>query len=153
VSVPEILEALRGGWIGTSTLWLPWLSPPERESASTATVERAVGGKFVSLKYTWEYEGAAHEGLLLLGRARSGEVTAAWADSWHMSDKIMFCTGSAGEGGAISVRGSYEAPPGPDWGWRTEIRAADGGFEIVMHNVSPEGEESIAFRNTYRRQG
>ena len=153
MGVPEILDALGGDWTGTSTLWLPWLSPPERESPSTATVERAVGGKFVSLGYTWEYEGAAQEGLLLLGRARSGEVTAAWADSWHMSDKIMYCTGSAGEDGAISLLGSYEAPPGPDWGWKTEIRTTDGGFEIVMHNISPEGEESIAFRNTYQRPG
>ena len=151
MSVPEILETVQGDWTGTSTLWLPWLTPPERESASTATVERVVGGKFAAVRYTWEHEGQGHEGLLLVGQTKAGEVTASWVDSWHMSAKIMFSTGSVGEGGAISVLGSFEAPPGPDWGWRTELRATDGGFEIVMHNISPEGEESIAFRNTYRR--
>ncbi|HEU4451471.1 MAG TPA: DUF1579 family protein [Longimicrobium sp.] len=151
MSAPEILEPLLGSWTGTSTLFRPWMTPAESDSPSTATVERVVGGKFAALTYTWEIDGAPQEGMILLGQGKGGEVTAAWGDSWHMNPKLMFSTGSAGEGGAISVLGSYEAPPGPDWGWRTEIRTVEGGFEIVMHNISPDGEESIAVRNRYSR--
>jgi len=42
-------------------------------------------------------------------------------------------------------RGSYAAPPGPDWGWRTVIEIPDDdSFRMVMYNVSPEGKEELA---------
>ena len=50
------------------------------------------------------------------------------------------------------MRGSYAAPPGPDWGWRIAIRPGDGSaLAIVMHNVTPGGEEAVAVEATYKR--
>ena len=55
---------------------------------------------------------------------------------------------------------SYAAPTGPDWGWRTVIAPEGAGagagagadaFSIVMYNISPDGEETLAFRNDYAR--
>ena len=50
------------------------------------------------------------------------------------------------------MRGNYAAPPDPDWSWRTEIKPRDdAAFELVMYNISPQGEEMIAFQNRYER--
>ena len=150
---PQSLERLTGDWTGTSRLWRPWLTPPDTQSGSTATVAPAVGGKFLTIGYTWIVDGEAQEGLLLLGqRPKEGAVSAIWVDSWHMSDVPMVCSGTVDGAGVVNVLGSYAAPPGPDWRWRTVIDPArDGSFEIVMYNISPDGEETLAFRNRYQR--
>ena len=65
----------------------------------------------------------------------------------------MVCAGSMDDDGVIDVRGSYAVPPGPDWGWRTVIEpAGKDSLEIVMYNISPGGEETLAFRNRYERE-
>jgi len=48
---------------------------------------------------------------------------------------------------------SCHAPPGPDWGWRTEFDTKDGdSFRIAMYNVPPGGEEELAFEAAYKRR-
>ena len=78
-------------------------------------------------------------------------IAAIWIDSWHMNDKLMVCRGVVDSSGRLSVRGPYEAPPGPDWGWRIEVTPGDTGLTIAMWNVTPEGEESRAVEATYAR--
>jgi len=156
MSVPEGLADLVGEWRGTSKLWL---SPdePVRESDTTASVTLAAQGKFITIAYTWSYEGDPQDGLIVLSReAKGNAVKAAWIDSWHMGDSMMMCEGGAVEDGAISVRGSYAAPPGPDWGWRIVVEAGDAGeedaFEVIMYNITPDGDEHLAVRGTYGRE-
>jgi hypothetical protein len=152
VSAPELLETLAGRWKGTSTLVLPTLAPSGSISDSTATVGSAARGKFARIEHTWAYEGAPHEGVLLVGTEKKNDVgQAVWIDSWHQSEKFMLCEGRLDSSGAIDLIGHSPAPTGPDWGWRTAIRSRPGGWELVMHNVSPEGEETLAFRNVYER--
>jgi hypothetical protein len=69
-----------------------------------------------------------------------------------MSSKVMFCQGAINTQGIIDLRGSYEAPPGPDWGWRIIITApSDNQLQIVMYNCSPEGVEELAVQADYKR--
>ncbi len=92
---------------------------------------------------------------MLLGReSKQNVVNAVWVDSWHMSDKPMICAGTVdADTGTITVLGSYAAPPGPDWSWRTVIAPrGDDAFEVVMYNIAPGGEEAMAFRNVYERR-
>jgi hypothetical protein len=64
----------------------------------------------------------------------------------------MACDGSIDQGGTILLRGSYQAPPGPDWGWRITITANSGkDLQIVMHNCTPEGAEELAVQADYAR--
>jgi len=71
-----------------------------------------------------------------------------------MSDKAMVCKGKIDGDGVITLVGSYEAPPGPDWGWRTVIEpVTDDSFKLLMYNITPEGEETIAVENRYSRAG
>jgi hypothetical protein len=109
-------------------------------------------GKFVRLDYSWGYEGQAQAGSYLFGYEKQrGAVTAVWIDSWHMGDKYMACEGTAN--GVIDVRGSYAAPPGPDWGWRTVIEPEkEAAFRLLMYNISPEGEEALAVEAVYHRK-
>jgi Protein of unknown function (DUF1579) len=68
-----------------------------------------------------------------------------------MSDKPMKSEGPASSE-SVDVRGSYAAPPGPDWGWRTVIETAGtDSFRMVMHNVSPDGQEYLAVDAEYHR--
>ncbi|MEO7908262.1 MAG: DUF1579 family protein [Roseiflexaceae bacterium] len=86
-----------------------------------------LGGKFIRIDYTWAYQGAAQAGSLLIGyESRANQATAAWIDTWHMGDLIMVCKGSAEADAAISVQGSFAAPEGSNWSWRTVIRPSAG---------------------------
>jgi hypothetical protein len=52
----------------------------------------------------------------------------------------------------LSVRGSYAAPPGPDWGWRIEITPDGRTLRIVMFNIWPDGSrEDLAAEASYTR--
>jgi hypothetical protein len=151
VSAVESLGRLVGEWRGTYQLWLP--PDPRRESESSASIGLRAGDRFVAIEYVWSFDGRAEQGLLLVGYEKARDaVTAVWIDSWHMSDKFMICEGRGQKGGVIGFSGSYAAPPGPDWGWRTEIFAGDpGSFRMVMYNVSPDGKEERAVEANYQR--
>ena len=156
MSAPEHLVPLVGRWTGTTHLHLPWLPAPRDHSASesTAEVTLVVGGAFVSIAYAWTYEEHPQEGLLLLNHEAAHDVVhAVWMDTWHMRERPLYSAGTRQADGAIAVVGSYEAPPGPDWGWRTELTTEGEGWRLVMHNVSPEGDASLAVDARYVRAG
>lgn len=147
-------QPLTGDWTGTNRLGL---SPdaPVRESESTASVTPAAQGRFLVVRYLWADEGKPQDGELLVSLdPKRSELVAAWIDSWHMGDRFMTLTGTPRGDGTICVEGAYEAPPGPDWGWRIEIHPEGAGqFEMLMTNISPDGEEALAVRATYSRRG
>lgn len=153
MNLTELQDTLIGAWAGNNLLRLSWLTPPDHNSPSNLSVAQAAKGKFLTFTYTWSHEDIAQEGLLVLGYDTQQEVvTAAWVDSWHMSSKIMSCQGTIDQQGVIDLRGSYEAPPGPDWGWRIVITALSGKeLQIVMYNCSPEGVEELAVQADYKR--
>ena len=152
MNLTDIFDSLIGRWKGTKELYFTGPPDPDSVSDSALVVAPIAKGKFLSFAYTWEFKGTSHEGFLLLGNGSAeGVATAAWVDSFHMSGKIMACVGSVDEQGSISVLGSYEAPPGPDWGWRIEVMPESKSLQIIMHNISPEGEEVLAVRAMYER--
>lgn len=143
------LVACAGRWAGTSRLQDPQ-SGVEDASASTATIAPILGNRFVRLDYTWAYHDAPQEGSLLVGHdAAAGEAVVCWVDTWHMGDKVMICRGSVEPGGAVAVRGSYAAPPGPDWGWRMVITPGPRRLRVVMFNIDPAGHEERAVEAEY----
>ena len=142
-------KALVGEWQGTKQLYLSPPPDPADSSASRLSIVPAAGGSFLQFIYNWTYEAEEQTGVLLCGYDEKNAASAAWIDSFHMSAKIMFCTGTA-SAGVVNLRGSYEAPPGPDWGWSISIRCRSAGeLQIVMHNISPEGQEDLAVQFDY----
>jgi hypothetical protein len=153
MNLTDLHDRLLGQWTGRKHLWLEAQPTPDTTSESTLVVVPAARGKFLRLEYQWQHDGAAQEGLLLLGNANDRQLaTAAWVDSWHMSGRLMACQGSVDGQGAVSLLGSYEVPLGPDWGWRIGITlVGPTDLRIVMHNISPEGNRELAVRADYRR--
>ena len=146
MSIPVKLQQLVGSWKGSNRLHLgDWGPTPLHESAGTATVRARNRGQFLEIAYTWEYDGKPQDGLIILGGDnKTNAVNAFWTDSWHLAHNVMLCEGTESPTGEVSVKGFYKVDGHPDWGWRSEIRPTDGGFEYKMFNVSPEGDESIA---------
>ncbi len=147
----DMKRALIGEWQGTKRLHLDPPPAPAASSPSKLAVTAVAGGSFLQFNYDWTFEGAGQAGVLLFGYDEENAASAAWVDSFHMSSKITFCTGTAAEG-SVDLRGSYAAPPGPDWGWRIVIRSISANeLQIVMHNISPEGQEDLAVQLDYTR--
>ena len=153
MSIPETFKKFIGNWSGANRLWLSQREAV-RESEAKARVALAARGKFVTIQYSWADDGHPQEGLLLIGvEEHPNLVHAVWVDSWHMGDKLMLCDGQVNDSGIISVTGSYAAPSGPDWGWRIEIEAgAEDKFELIMYNISPDGQEMLAVQASYQRE-
>jgi len=153
MAAPPSLTKLLGSWSGRNTLYVPWLNPPESKSEATAKVATAVNGKFVTIAYDWADHGEPHQGLLLIGQhPEQRDITASWIDSWHQGGSILQLTGDVAENGTVTLRASYPAPPDPDWGWRIVISAQPGGFDVVMTNITPTGEESLAVETHYEQR-
>lgn len=148
-SFDELLRCA-GRWRGPSRLQDPGVIESQ-ESESTLTVHPVLGGSFVRIDYTWAYRGKPQEGSLLVGHLpESSAHTAHWIDSWHMGRAVMACSGPAGEGAVLTLRGSYPAPPGPDWGWRIDlVPAPPDALRLVMYNVTPQGDEILAVDARY----
>ena len=147
----KFTRAVVGNWRGTKQLYLE--PPPEvpTRSESALSIDAIAGGSFVELKYDWTFQDEAQSGVLLLGYDEENFASVAWVDSFHMSSRIMLCTGTAANG-MVDLLGSYAAPPGPDWSWRITIRSlASDELQIVMHNISPAGQEDLAVQIDYTR--
>jgi hypothetical protein len=73
-----------------------------------------------------------------------------------MGHKMMMCEGAWLPGGGLSVRGTYPAPPDPDWGWRISVEPGSGtggtdSFRLRMHNIPPGAAEQLAVQAEYVR--
>ena len=152
MSLDGKLSELVGEWKGTNRLHTPWMPVKVHESDSTASVRSKMNSQFLTIEYTWAFEGEQQEGMLILGcDPHSNAVQAVWTDSWHSKDILMLCNGNMDSDGKISVAGSYAVPEHPDWGWRTEITPGENAFRYAMYNVTPEGEEEIAVETDFTR--
>jgi hypothetical protein len=146
------LSNLVGTWKGTNRLHTPWMPKKIHESESTAVVRSKMNGQFLSIEYTWSYEGEIQEGMLVVGYdSKTDEAQAVWTDSWHSKNVLMLCNGTVGRDAGISVTGHYAVPENPDWGWRTEIIPNDESFRYLMYNLSPDGVEDLAVETQFTR--
>ncbi len=147
----EFKTAAVGQWQGTKNLYLE--PPTALTSPSHLAVRPVAGGSFLQFDYDWIYEGETQSGVLLFGFSDASNVAnAAWVDSFHMSSGIFSCTGTALDRSA-RLLGSYPAPPDPDWGWRITLHSVSAdALQIVMHNISPAGQEDLAVQADFTRR-
>ena len=97
-------------------------------------------------KHSWQLPGNQPAVAWIGQEAQTDQVSASWIDSWHSGDRLMSCVGTLTAEGAFSVKGSYLAPPGPDWGWRVVVKPESGAeaWSLRMYNITPEGDEHLA---------
>lgn len=148
----EFKNAAAGQWQGTKQLYLEPAPAPPLSSPCRLVVKLVASGSFLQFDYDWTYEGETQSGVLLFGFSDENNVAnAAWVDSFHMSSRIFSCTGTALDRTA-RLLGSYPAPPDPDWGWRITLHSVSAGaLQIVMHNISPAGQEDLAVEADFTR--
>lgn len=151
--ISESFGKLIGRWSGTNRLHLSWMPESPFESASNALISFSAQRKFLKIEYDWIYDEKLQDGLILVGNEKNSDaIKTFWIDSWHMSDKLMISEGRADESGNISVKGFYQVPEHPDWGWRTVFEMEnENSFKMTMYNVSPEGAEDLAVEAVYER--
>lgn len=164
MSIPANLGTLTGDWTGPNHLWLD-PTQPAQTSPSNLSIQKTAQGQFLLLQYSWSFEETPQDGLLVLGQASGEGATVTWLDSFHTAERCMIFQEvadipadapadiPASSPAQVTVKGSYAAPEGPDWGWQIALAPqVDGTFKIIMHNISPEGEMFLAVEATYTRK-
>lgn len=127
-------------WAGEGELWLDPKGNEVTTYPCSMTVEDGV------VRYRWTYEGKTHEGSLTL---RDGG--ADFTDTWH-SPQLTPCDAIAGSWAMVDVAGTYAAPEGPPWGWRTTVSLRPSGELVLqMTNFTPWGEHGRAVRMVCKR--
>jgi hypothetical protein len=152
MAAPSVLAQFSGDWTGINRLWLIPTAAPH-ESPAAASITLAARNQFLTIRYNWVYESETHDGLLVVGQSKNGsDITAFWIDSWHVQEQIMQCRGCLTEEGGISIKGGYSIPPEPDWGWQISVSPVDPGHWMMsMHNISPQGDETLAVEAYFER--
>lgn len=155
------LARMAGEWEGVYRLWFE-RDMLAAESAQRGSLRPVLGGRFLLHEYTWEFDERSYAGVALYGyHVDEKRWECAWVDSFHTGSSILFsqmASGTPGDPGPahFAVLGSYgdgQTPPGPRWGWRTEIEQADDDHLLItMTNISPEGEEAKAVEVEYVRR-
>lgn len=151
------LARMAGEWEGLYRLWFE-RDMLAAESGQRGTIRVVLGGRFLLHEYSWEFDDRSYAGVALYGyHIDERRWECAWVDSFHSGSSIVFSHGAGdAEPAHFTVLGSYgdgQTPPGPRWGWRTEIEQLDDDrLIIVMTNISPEGEEAKAVEVEYTRR-
>jgi len=152
MNLSDVQNNLISVWSGENLLRLSWQTPSEFQSRSALTATTAVRDKFLTVSYQWSHENTPHEGLLLIGcDAETATINAAWVDSWHQNTKPLMLSGTISEAKVIDLRGNYEVPNHPDWGWRIRLAPAADDLQMTMYNITPEGVEDLAVQADYQR--
>lgn len=143
------LKLLEGKLRGTSRVWFEPGKLAD-ESPIEGAMRLVLDGRFLLHEYKTSMGGKPIEGMALYGYHFDRERwEAAWVDSFHSGSAIMFSHGGKPDG--FNVLGSYPAPGGPDWGWRTELEASPEGPIVRHYNVTPDGAEALAVEIRYTR--
>jgi hypothetical protein len=151
-----LLAKTVGSWEGTARTWF---EPDELADTSPVkgSFRSVLDGRFVVHEYEGPLMGHSMKGVALHGYTlHEKRFETAWIDSCHNATRIMLSLGEQGawSGGDVgSVLGSYPAPEGPDWGWRTEIDVSGAPERLVVrhYNVTPDGQEAIGVEFDYTR--
>ena len=148
----EKFKEIEGSWNGEYNLWLDPNAPPTN-SKSKMKVRTLPSGTFIQMEYSWEDSGKQQFGTLIIGyEVERKRVVASWIDSWHLPYDIMLCEGFINEEEQFKFTGSYRAPEGPNWEWRTEIKIhSRDRFDFLMYNIHPNTTEAIAVKVEYSR--
>lgn len=148
------LPRLAGRWKGLARTYFEPGKLAD-EAPIEGTIRVVLDGRFVVHEYEGGMTGFPMAGVSIHGfDLQSGRWQTANIDSAHNGTRILFQEGKPG--GAPDrpdAFGTYPAPEGPDWGWRTtlELSEDDRRLTMIHYNVTPAGEEAVGVEIVYHR--
>ena len=145
----EAFRSHSGNWQGTNTLHDPHTNQPD---PTIGTAALRTSDDALQIAYTWSYQDSPQQGTIEAKHVGE-QIIASLIDSWHTGGQPMLFKGPV-ESEKISVRGTYAAPPGPDWGWRIDLIPSGDELKMAMWNIFPEemgGQECVAVEAIYTR--
>lgn len=147
----HLLQQLAGAWQGTAKTWFEPGKLAD-ESPISGTIRSVLDRRFVLFEYQGALQGKPLTGMFLFGyNLQREKFQGNWIDSFHNGTGMLVCEGER-EGDSFWLLGSYDAPEGPPWGWRTEVRlAGKDRLLITMFNITPDGQEAKAVQIDCRR--
>ena len=90
MSLDEKLTGIVGDWKGTNRLHTTWMPVKVQDSDSTASVRSKMNGQFLTIEYTWAFEGETQEGWLPgIGIVRSSFDGAVATEFAHWVELSM----------------------------------------------------------------
>jgi hypothetical protein len=109
-------------------------------------------GRFLLHEYEGSFQGKPLSGMAFIAYHLDLErYGVAWLDRFHTGTALMFSTGASPGGPGLSVPGSYRAPTGPPWGWRTELHQPQPDQLVITHSGAcppAEGRAGARYQRT-----
>lgn len=153
MALPDWMKECSGSWTGRSCLYMPWEedeSKRQDEGASTMEVVLGEGGEYAVIRNGWHYANTPQSGHMIVCVSKEGAATVGWSDSWHQNGSVMLLSGGI-EDGKVVVKGTYQYPGYPEWGWWISLWREGDELVFQMDNVNPEVGPEVAVLGRYTR--
>jgi hypothetical protein len=146
------MEKTNGTWEAEVSQWMSADAPPMKAKA-TNVQSSALGGRYVTGKFTGSMMGQPFEGMSTMGYDNSKKMfTSTWVD--NMGTGIVHMTGTYDEATkTLNMKGSQtNAMTGKDSGMREEMKMIDDNTYTMIMYGDMGGKEMKFMEGTFKKK-
>jgi hypothetical protein len=147
------MEKTNGTWEGEVSSWMAPDAPPTKSKATNVQTS-ALGGRYVTGKFTGTMMGQPFEGMSLMGYDNGKKMfTSTWVD--NMGTGLVRMAGTYDEATkTLNMKGSQTDPmTGKDSDMREEMKMIDDNtYTMAMYGAGMDGKEMKFMEGTFKRK-